>query len=74
MEERENIFTPVLIQYLLRQSPVRVFLEHPLEQVINIIKVIIEGLAVNTALLNKVFYGYLINRLDGKHLFKRITK
>ena len=74
LEPLNNILTPFIIEYLMRERLVRILLENPFEEIINIVKVIIESLAIYAALFNKVFYCNLINRLHRQHFLQSIAQ
>ena len=70
----DDVFAPLIVVYLMRKSLVSILFKHPLEQIINIIKMIIEGLTVYAALLNKVLDGYFVDRFYRQHFLQGIPQ
>ena len=70
LEKRNDVLMPMVIDDLFGQDTVRVLLKDPFEQIIDIIKMIVKGLPVDAAYLNKILNGYFIHGLDCHHLLE----
>ena len=73
-KEKDHIFPPVAEGHLAGQDLIGILLKDPLQQIVDIVKMIIKGLPVDVADLHQVFHRDLFNRFNGQHLFERITK
>ena len=61
----------MLINDLVREYAVGILLEDPLQQIVHVVEVVIEGLAVDAADLHQILDGDLLDGLDGQHLLER---
>ena len=50
---------PRVVIFIFRQNPVKVVVENPIYQIINILKMVIEGLTVDAAVLYNILNGDL---------------
>ena len=71
LEPLNDVVAPHFITNLMRQRLVGILLKHPLQKIVNIVKMIVEGLPVYFTVLHYINNGYLIQRLFFQQLLQR---